>query len=318
MKVAKKEKDDYDSPWKEALERYFKDFIALFFPEVYDGIDWTKSCEFLDKELQKTIRKAKIGRRLVDKLVKVHKKNSGGDEAFVLVHAELQAQKDPDFEKRMYIYNYRLFDRYDRQVASLAIFADQDPAWKPKNFQYDLWGCRASLEFPVVKLRDLKWSDLEASRNPFSIIVMAHLKAQATTHDPDGRSRWKVTLFKMLHERGYNKEDILELYRFIDWLMILPKALERKVTEEMSQYEEEAKMPYVTSFERIGIQKGILQNSREDVIDVLETRFETVPQPIVEIINAMNNLSFLKALHKEAVKTPSLEAFEQALEKAKK
>lgn len=127
---------DYDSPWKDVLQRYFKEFIAFFFPEVYDGVDWSKDYEFLDKELQKAVRGAKVGRRLVDKLVKVWRRN--GKEAWVLVHIEVQAQKDPEFEKRMYIYNYRLFDRYDRQVASLAILADQNPVWKPGDFRYEL------------------------------------------------------------------------------------------------------------------------------------------------------------------------------------
>jgi hypothetical protein len=33
---------DFDSPWKESLEIYFKPFIALFFPEAHDEIDWKK------------------------------------------------------------------------------------------------------------------------------------------------------------------------------------------------------------------------------------------------------------------------------------
>ena len=34
--------DDYDSPWKEALERYLPDFLALLFPEAHAGIDWSQ------------------------------------------------------------------------------------------------------------------------------------------------------------------------------------------------------------------------------------------------------------------------------------
>jgi hypothetical protein len=31
----------------------------------------------------------------------------------------------------MYVYNYRLFDRYDRPVVSLAVLADASPTWRP-------------------------------------------------------------------------------------------------------------------------------------------------------------------------------------------
>lgn len=77
-----------------------------------------------------------------------------GVEAWVLVHIEVQGQVDADFPRRMYVYNYRLFDRYDRRVASLAVLTDDQPHWRPSAFGYELWGCRAGLEFPVVKLMD--------------------------------------------------------------------------------------------------------------------------------------------------------------------
>ena len=43
---------DYDSPWKEMLERYFPEFMAFFFPEAHQEIDWETEYLFLDKELQ--------------------------------------------------------------------------------------------------------------------------------------------------------------------------------------------------------------------------------------------------------------------------
>jgi len=64
---------------------------------------------------------------------------------------EVQAQKDPEFVQRMYVYNYRLFDRYNRKVASLAVLADERPAWRPDQFGYSLWGCTIGFRFPVVK-----------------------------------------------------------------------------------------------------------------------------------------------------------------------
>jgi len=50
---------DYDSPWKEIIERYFPDFMGFFFPQIQAQIDWSKGYEFLDKELQKVVRRAK-------------------------------------------------------------------------------------------------------------------------------------------------------------------------------------------------------------------------------------------------------------------
>ncbi|GEM_PF-2424185 len=33
--------DDYDSPWKEAVECYFPEFMAFYFPAAYDCFDWS-------------------------------------------------------------------------------------------------------------------------------------------------------------------------------------------------------------------------------------------------------------------------------------
>ena len=34
------ETDDYDSPWKEAVEHYFSAFMEFYFPEAFLEIDW--------------------------------------------------------------------------------------------------------------------------------------------------------------------------------------------------------------------------------------------------------------------------------------
>ncbi|MEI2689585.1 MAG: hypothetical protein V9H69_07660 [Anaerolineae bacterium] len=79
-----------------------------------------------------------------------------------------------------------LYDWHRKQVASLAVLADEQAGWRPQQFGYELWGCRAKLDFPTVKLLDYRkqWSKLEFSVNPFATVVMAHLKAQETRRDP--------------------------------------------------------------------------------------------------------------------------------------
>jgi len=50
-KSKKKVSDDqYDSPWKEAIEEYFRECMAFFFPDIHDDINWLKGYQFLDKE----------------------------------------------------------------------------------------------------------------------------------------------------------------------------------------------------------------------------------------------------------------------------
>ncbi|MBN9692659.1 MAG: hypothetical protein J0M24_20620, partial [Verrucomicrobia bacterium] len=61
------DRNDYDSPWKEALEKFLRPFLALCFPAVEAQIDWLRDVVFLDKELQALQPDTEAGRQFVDK-----------------------------------------------------------------------------------------------------------------------------------------------------------------------------------------------------------------------------------------------------------
>jgi len=44
-------RDAYDSPWKDLIENHFREFLAFFFDEIHEAVDWTREIVFLDKEL---------------------------------------------------------------------------------------------------------------------------------------------------------------------------------------------------------------------------------------------------------------------------
>ena len=223
----------------------------------------------------------------------------------------------------MYIYNYRLFDRYRCPVVSLAILADEQASWRPRSYRTQLWGCRVELEFPAVKLLDYQNhpEQLEESSNPFAIIVAAHLATQQTHQDSQGRYRQKLRIVKSLYQRGYSRQDILELFRLIDWMMTLPDTMEKEFQQEIRNFEEGNTMRYVTNFERIvredGISEGMRQKGRETVIEALEVRFQEVPTDIVESISSLEDLNQLKTLLRQAITIGSISEFRQILEELK-
>lgn len=90
---------DFDSPWKEALHYCLKWFLAFFFPKCHDEIDWSREYESLDTELQKIFPEGETGKRTVDKLFKVWRRD--GEEAWVLIHVEVQSQAEEEFAERI-------------------------------------------------------------------------------------------------------------------------------------------------------------------------------------------------------------------------
>jgi hypothetical protein len=214
---------EFDTAWKEALEWFFEPFLAFFFPVVHGGIDWNRGHEFMDKELQQVVPEAATGRGTVDKLVKVW--TPAGQEAWVLVHVEVQSQHDPAFAERMYTYNHRLRDKYGRMPVSLAVLGDESNSWRPDAHREGRWGCEVRFTFPMVKLVDYRDRDavLEADANPFAAVTLTHLKAQETKDDPVTQYDWKMRLVKGLFDRGFNKVQVVRLFRVIDWVIKLPK-----------------------------------------------------------------------------------------------
>ncbi|MDJ0617387.1 MAG: DUF4351 domain-containing protein [Calothrix sp. MO_192.B10] len=257
------ERADFDSPWKEVLEAYFPQAMQFFFPETAALIDWKRPYEFLDKEFQQISRGAEQGKRYADKLVKVWR--TQGQELWLLVHIEIQATKEDDFTKRMFTYNFRIFDRFEQPATSLAILCDSNRQWRPNNYSYNYPHTRLLFEFESIKLLDYenRWTELEQSNNPFATVVMAHLKTQQTQKQPQERKTWKFSLIRRLYDLGLQEQDIRNLYRFIDWVMILPKALENQFWEEFKQFEQERTMRYVTTGERIGYERGIQEGRQE-------------------------------------------------------
>lgn len=54
------EAGQYDSPWKEALEEAFPEFVAFYFPDAHRQIDWSREHLFLDKEPRQVVRDAEL------------------------------------------------------------------------------------------------------------------------------------------------------------------------------------------------------------------------------------------------------------------
>jgi len=108
---------------------------------------------------------------------------------------------------------------------------------------------------------------LEASDNPFATVVLAHLAARDTRRSAVRRREVKLALTRRLYERGYSRERVLSLFRFIDWLLELPAAHEALFWREIQAYEEERAMPYVTSVERIGLARGRAEGRAEGRVE---------------------------------------------------
>ena len=311
--------DHYDSPWKSAVEHYFEEFMAFYFPDAHAEIDWSKGHVFLDQELRAVVQDAELGTRYVDRLVRVNVLN--GDESWIYVHVEVQGTKQAEFAKRMFVYNYRIFDRYDQPVASLAVLADEHKQWKPTSYGFAVLGCSHTITFPVAKLTDYedKLDELLTSDNAFGWITAAHILTQQTRKQHQERYNAKLRLLRILYQRHWDKQRVIDLFCVLDWLMQLPEWLNSQVWKELETIEGREKVQYITSVERIGMAKGIakgIAKGREEgrvegkyslLKRQLERRFGLLPEWASERLGIAKEEE-LDAWSEAVLTAPTLEA----------
>jgi hypothetical protein len=263
--ASKLERSHYDSAWKDVIEELLEPFLEFFFPDVYRDIDFSKGFEFLGKELRKIAPDGKVGLRYADQLIKVHLKEGPAKYLRIFIHLEIQGKQEANLEERIFIYFYRIFDRHREEgteVVSLVVLTDENGNYRPDEYRTSRWGFDLRMKFPIVKIIDYKnkkklREKLEESDNPMAMVVKAQLRSyELKKADNHKKSSVKWELIRQCYDKGYNKKEINTLFKFFDWIIRLPEDFENQLTEKIIKFEEENKMPYVTSWEKIGVKRG--------------------------------------------------------------
>jgi hypothetical protein len=190
-------------------------------------------------------------------------------------------------------------------VVSLAVLCDEQPGWRPDRFGYNLWGCEVGFCFPILKVLDYQQveAELEQSRNPFAAVILAQLKVLETRGSPQTRWQWKLRLVKGLYDRGLSREQVRRLFRVLDWMLALPQELNELFREEVHRFEEERKMPYVTSIERLareegrqqGLQEG-MEALRKGILELLKSKFPRAGSMYARKVRAESDIERLQAI----------------------
>ncbi|WP_195763622.1 DUF4351 domain-containing protein [Duganella guangzhouensis] len=273
----------YDLPWKTALTHAFREFMDFFFPNISTEIDWSKRPRFRDKELARLGFGQTSNYLVADKLIEVLLRD--GSMSWVLVHVEIQAQRDPELPRRILDYNYTIFYEYKQPVSSMVVLGDDDPDWRPNSFYNELFGTKMGIEFSTTKLADYaeRTEELAASDNPFALVTLAHLRTQQARHNPDQLLAAKWQLTKLLFQHGWNKERIIVLFKVINWMMALPEPQLQRYWQQVGQLEKEETMELIP-LEQMWLDQGLEKGRKEGAALVLERqlthRFGPLPKTI--------------------------------------
>ena len=142
----------------------------------------------------------------------------------------------------MLVYRYRLRDVYNMPIASIAILLDNDISWRPTIYSESLWDSEISIRFPIIKLIDYNKDiqKLEQSTNPFATMILAQL-ASLKLEKHELKLASKVQITRKLYALNYSRNEVLALFKFIDWIIVLPKAGETEYMKTVATFKKIAK-----------------------------------------------------------------------------
>jgi hypothetical protein len=246
--------DNYDSPWKRALKHNLLDFIAFFFPQYRDLIKRHCPISFRDKELAEISGNRRPRTLIADLLVSVFL----CDGREVLLHIEIQAQRDPNLAERILDYNHCLYKNYRLPVASFVVLADVGKHWRQDAFHTNVLGTEMGIRFSVVKLSayaELLDEPL-LDRNVFAWVTAAHLLAQRTHGNADARYAEKWRLIRLLYERGWRKRRIIDLFTIVHWLMPLPAERESRLVRSIRRLERRHNVEWINPYDKLRFEEG--------------------------------------------------------------
>ena len=194
-------------------------------------------------------------------------------------------------------------------------------------YRHGLWGNELRFSFPVAKLLDFRsrLPQLEQSTNPFALLTAATLHAQATRQYSKKRDAAKWRLVRGLYRVGLSKDQVLDLFKLIDWVLRLSPRQEEDFWLRLQEMERELRMPYITSVERIGMEKGLergLEQGRTEgeaalrkmIQEILESRFQVVSTDVQDRLDSYSGLEGLRALGRLALTAESLDEFQERME----
>jgi hypothetical protein len=152
------------------------------------------------------------------------------------------------------------------------VLTDTDPNFYPSYFEISSYGRHLRVDFQVVKLLYLeeRRRELDLCENPFAFVTKAHMEVQRRSSNAQEELKnaelhyeLKKELALQLYQAGFKPAYIRSLLLFLDWLLQLPRELEWKLMREIAEKTGGESMPYVTSWERMGIEKGIKKGKKE-------------------------------------------------------
>lgn len=300
----------FDESWKFGVIFYFPLLIKIFFPKLYDDIDWTqKFIEVSTENVRKSMKD--IGgfeKQIADLAFRVFLKSR---QNHVIIHVDIQATPQDNFSARITSYNRNLANEHGRRVISIAILVDKDLSWDPGSTEDNLHGDIQSHVYLILKLLNevIKSEYLRSEDNPIGWFFLAHFVSRDTENNPklrlEEKVRWTIEFSKSKILQEKDKQAIFQIF---DGLLRLPKDLQQQFYERIKFLEGDTSMELITQtmvdFRNLGRKEGkkegLKEGKKEGLLEglslALRLKFGKSAAPLLAILPKVKKLETLEAI----------------------
>jgi hypothetical protein len=176
--------------------------------------------------------RSKTKNRTVDFLMRLYLKD--GTTKCFLLHIEVQGYPDPEFQKRVFQYFYRISDLLQEEIETLVIMIDDDPDWRPNEYTQNFGQTKVHFSFRMFKLLDNLPPYTDKKDNPFSVVFEVAwygLKQNMLKNDDD----LAILKFRLIRRLLENNTDVDLIYKLLEFINIyLPfKKTEKETTFDL-------------------------------------------------------------------------------------
>ena len=272
---------DHDQLAKTLLQRLFQQFLTLFWPELAAHLDLTQ-VEFLPVE--SFVQPPRGRRKYPDLVAKVGL--SGGGNAVLVLHLEIQERRDPNLPARMHRYYVVLRERFRCPVLPLAILfhGRRGAAGIGEAFYVEETLGKEYLRFTYHQLvvPRLAAADYLGQDNPVGLALAARMhRGRKLTGEAV-----VLTVLNKLLESNLSEEDILIIWDFVRSYVTLTPEEEKTVNEVIEREQKKGRRRLTWSQqERL---KGQAEGVQEDLTLLLTQKFGPLPEGVQARIETLN------------------------------
>ncbi|GHV48583.1 hypothetical protein FACS1894204_12920 [Synergistales bacterium] len=200
-----------DRAWKDCITENVDDALLFFKPTLAADRDYNRKPMLVSGELPAIGSDSDKGMRNSDVALSIPLKE-GADQRIVF-HIEQQHEPDKDLPLRMFQGYYRMSDRLQLPVTSLAILTGNI---KPVNaYSTSCYGTELNFRFGVYHVASADIEELKRDGRVFALVILAAKRMLDAGESLEKRGRYSLELLSAARERGYDIGKMRNIQKFI-------------------------------------------------------------------------------------------------------